>query len=120
MEAGEASTHHPTTALQPAPAGLVASVGRGTVSFCVCVCGKGGIWKIPELGSFVASDFSCLLHPSSLNALLPEIRSQTLFLRCQSPLALLWVHALGNQGPSGCLHVHPQLLASDTRDQAND
>lgn len=107
MEAGEASAHHPTTAAQPARTGLVASVGSGALCFRVCVCGKGGIWKIPKLGSFVASDFSCLLHPSSLNALLPEIWSQTLSLQWQNPLALLWVHALDSQGPSGCLHVHP-------------
>lgn len=102
MEAGEASAHHTTTAPQPAPTGLVASVGSGAV----CVCGKGGIWKIPKLGSFAASDFSCRLHPSSLNALLPEMWSQTLSLQWQNPLALLWVPALNSQGPSGCLHVH--------------
>ena len=106
MEAGEASAHHPTTAAQPARTGLVASVGSGALCFRVCVCGKGGIWKIPKLGSFVASDFCCLLHPSSLNALLPEIWSQTLSLQWQNPLALLWVHALDSQGRSACLHVH--------------
>ena len=83
------------------------------LSVCVCVRGKGGIWKIPKLGSFVASDFSCLLHPSSLNAPLPEIWSQTLFLWWQSPLALLWQP--GTLRVSTCPSPNPWPLTLGTR-----